>query len=205
MQAPGSQPTIPLTGVVLCGGKGRRLGQPKATVQLGDMTLLERAARLLRSICNEVVVPGTVVGVPPYCRCVGDAAGVQGPIAGLLAGIRTATFSPVVALACDLPLVTPALLQFLAHRCAEGYLAAVPFAFDRFHTLCAAYSRDILPSMAEWVRRGRYSPCELLRTLDTAVCVVDERALSQFGDPGVLLLNVNSRQDLERARQILGL
>ena len=197
-------PALPISGILLCAGGGRRMGKPKARVRFGPTTLLDRAAQILAKVAVEVLVPGDIpVPVPPSCRPLPDATGVRGPIAGLIAGLNAATHSPCVALACDLPLVPPELLAFLAYRCAEGYLAAVPFAGGRLHTLCAAYSRDILPAMSRWVRLGHFSTCELLRTLDTRVCVVDEQALRQFGDPEVMLLNVNAPSDLRRAEKFL--
>ncbi|MBC7287323.1 MAG: molybdenum cofactor guanylyltransferase, partial [Armatimonadetes bacterium] len=162
--------------------------------------------RTLSQVCDEIVVPGALP-LPPASRwrCVPDAAGAEGPIAGLIAGLEAAASPIAVVLACDLPLVPVALLRFLADRCAEGYLAVVPFAMEHFHSLCAAYSRALLPAMIEWVRSGRYSTCDLLRTLDDGVCVVDEGQLRQFGDPSIILLNVNSPADLERARELLPL
>src|SRR5205823_2525511 len=56
---------VPLDGIVLAGGSGRRLGRPKATVELAGTTLVERAVAILRRQCPRgVVVPRVDVDWP---------------------------------------------------------------------------------------------------------------------------------------------
>ena len=38
-------------GVVICGGESRRMGSDKALLELGGLTLLERAVEVLQSAC----------------------------------------------------------------------------------------------------------------------------------------------------------
>jgi molybdenum cofactor guanylyltransferase len=70
------------------------------------------------------------------------------------------------------------------------------------HPLCAAYRREIRPAVSAALDRGVRSVRELLEDLP-GVRYVEEGELRRFGDPELLLMNVNSPEDLTRARAAL--
>lgn len=189
-----------VTGIVLCGGSSKRIGTPKASIRLGDRSLVDIAVDKLALVCDEVLLCGDAGGdMPKGCRWVEDHPAADGPIAGILGGLQRACGEVCLVLACDMPLVPAELLAYLARR-VEGYLAAVPYAGGRRHSLCAAYSKAVAGPMRDWVERRDYSPCRLLISLADKVALVSEEELRRFGDPQVLLLNVNTPADLEAAR-----
>jgi molybdopterin-guanine dinucleotide biosynthesis protein A len=192
-----------LTGILLSGGSGSRLGRPKADIVLAGQRLLDRALAKLAGLCTEVLIAGRA---PAHGRGAGrwvaDSLAAQGPMAGLLAGLE-AMLTPVgLVLACDLPLVPPALLSYLAQR-LRGHWAAVPVAMGKLHPLCAAYSRDLLPALRAWAAQGDYAVHRLLEALGDRVARVEEAELRFLGDPAVMLLNVNTPADLAAAARHL--
>ena len=68
--------------------------------------------------------------------------------------------------------------------------------------MCAAYGGEVRPAVSAALDRGTRSVRELLGTLP-GVRYVPEEELRQFGDPELLLANVNSPEDLDRAREAL--
>ena len=63
--------TMPLTGVVLAGGKSRRLGRNKLVEPFQGEPLIVRVIKRLRPVCNEIVVVGAEAGAadaPPNPR-----------------------------------------------------------------------------------------------------------------------------------------
>jgi CTP:molybdopterin cytidylyltransferase MocA len=129
---------------LLAAGDGTRLGQPKATVELGGMTLAERGVGLLRAGgadpvlvvtgATPVAIPGvTTVHNPDWLSGMGSslAAGLRA-LAGHgggepLPGADTAT-AAVIALA-DQPLIGPAAVGRLIDAHAAGAGVAVA-AYD---------------------------------------------------------------------------
>lgn len=95
-----------VTGVILAGGRSRRMGVDKATVRFGDRTLLERSIDCLtRAGCDPVVVlhrqPETLgdLSVPVHL----DLGGGEGPLDGLVTALTIADTPVVVTLPVDLP------------------------------------------------------------------------------------------------------
>ena len=116
-----------LTIAILAGGQSRRMGTDKAALQIGGMTLLERTARLALAVGLPVLVVGRAQPpgwLLPEVLFLEDAEAGQGPVGGLATALRHAQGS-VLALACDLPLLTADALQWLidqakAHGGASG-------------------------------------------------------------------------------------
>ena len=79
-----------VAGILLAAGDGTRLGQPKATVQLGGATLAERGVRLLRDGGADpvLVVTGAVPVEIPGTTAVHNPDWLSGMGSSLAAGLR---------------------------------------------------------------------------------------------------------------------
>jgi CTP:molybdopterin cytidylyltransferase MocA len=153
---------VSCVGLLLAAGAGRRMGGPKALVEVDGEPLVQRGIRLLQDGgCTPVlVVVGAAAGqVRPLCagaRVVEAADWQVGMSASLHAGLVVATQTPahacVVALV-DQPQVTPAVVQRLLAAQAAGAVAAVasysgrqrnPVLLDRsvWAEVCAAATGD---------------------------------------------------------------
>ena len=118
-------------GVVLCGGRSRRMGRDKALLRAPDreLTLLARAAQVLGEVCDEVVL--ACGATPRYgelgLRQVFDRIPEAGPLAGIEAALAdlkegSAARRGVLTLACDMPHVGAAHLRRLLEQARAGGL-----------------------------------------------------------------------------------
>ena len=152
---------------VFVGGAGARMGGAAKGLLLapGGGTLVERWRTLLQSAGVEVLL----VGRHPSYATLGfevlddDPAGI-GPLGGLVALLRRAGDRHALALACDMPFVSPSLVGRLI--AAPPAVVVAPRRDDRWEPLCARYdARRVLPHAVARVASGRYS---LQRLLDDA-------------------------------------
>ena len=134
--------------VIMAGGDSRRMGRDKASLVLGEQTLLQRVADAMRAVFPQVVVsvrtPRAEIALPQ----VRDAHADAGPLAGLCAGLERAAQNGlpwVFAVATDMPFVRPALIEYLASRRA-GFDAVVPLVDGHPQPLAAFYSVNALPA-----------------------------------------------------------
>jgi len=177
--------------LVLAGGGSRRMGRPKAWLEVGDTFLLRYVVDRLAPAFSEIMVsfaePEQLEEPLPY-RIVFDRKRSAGPLAGLEAGLMAAHNEVIFAVACDMPYVTQDIAQ-MAIAAARRSDAAIPRIDGRPEPVCGAYRRAALQAITEALNAGR------LKTAD-AIAELDVTWLEGV-DPD-LFRSLNTPEDLER-------
>ena len=194
-----------LLGVVLAGGGSRRFGRPKALEPVGGRPMAAWAVRALEPHVARVGVAGAVeVGARLGVEARPDLRPGRGPLEGLrtaLAWAEEEGRDGVVVLACDLPLVPPALVGVLAE--AGPGPAVVPASPGPLgvEPLCARYGVDARGAVTEALDAGLRAAHRLLERLEARVIPLDE--VAAVADPTTAFLNVNTPEAAERAGALL--
>lgn len=194
--------TFDAAGIVLAGGRSRRMGTAKAALDWHGSTLLHHTAALLgRTVSGPVVVvgaPGQELPVlPAGVAVVTDPVAGRGPLQGIATGLATVAATAGTAFVCatDLPLLHPAFVRrVLAARTADVDVV-LPVAHGYPQPLAAAYRTALAPRVEALIAAGRTRPAMLFA--EVAVLRLDEAAL--LADPALAardprldsLLNVN--------------
>ncbi len=169
--------------VVLAGGRGRRLGGAKPTADLGGRPLVAwpleaaRAAGLDAVVVAKAATPLPELDVPVWL----EPDEPSHPLAGLVFALERAG-GPVVAVACDMPLVGAELLARLA--AAEGIATA-----KVSHPFPARYEPSALPVLRDALAReaparealAALAPAELGAAPDTLLGVNTPAELAAAG------------------------
>ena len=198
--------TVPkgATGLILAGGRSSRMGREKLVLEVGGTTLVSRVHAALAPSCGEIIVVGNGPDVPGTRRVRDLREGREGPLAGLEAGLGAASYPAVFVAAGDMPFVPRRLVGFLLDRLrSRGLRAVVPRHAGRVHPLCAAYDRSVLADVSRLLDSGTRAARRLVGDLGEGAEYVEEE-LGLLGDPDVFLANVNSPEDLARARDVAG-
>jgi molybdopterin-guanine dinucleotide biosynthesis protein A len=161
----------------------------------GGVPLVERWARLFRELDIPMVLVG---GDDAYAGTgleqIDDAVAHIGPLGGLIALLERARSGSVVAVACDMPFVSPALLEKLVDH-AAGAAAVAPRDAGLWQPLFARYDVPrALVAARENARRARHSLQDLLDTLGASVLPLDSREQHELRD-------WDTPQDVERDRR----
>jgi molybdenum cofactor guanylyltransferase len=130
-------------GVVLAGGSGSRIGGAKATAQLDGQALISYPlAAALGALGAVAVVAKDGVELPQLDQPVElwiEPDQPQHPVVGVIEALRRARGSAVLAIACDLPLLTSEVVALIAGADAEGSVAVLASAAGRPQPLLARY------------------------------------------------------------------
>lgn len=199
-----------VSGYIIAGGEGKRLGVPKWSVELGGKRIIAFIAEALSEVADDSEV--TVVARRPIevagLRLITDSppAGFDdagGPLVGLFTALRDAQSEWLVAAACDLPFVSGELFKKLLSECSDDLGAVVPVQPDGTpQPLCAAYRVAACLSAAEKaIADGRLSMFGLLDRVRTRLVPFEDLAVLPGSD--VFFFNINTPEDLAKASEII--
>lgn len=149
-----------ITGVVLAGGQGRRMGSvDKGLVELNGRALVAHVIERLAPQVAALIVNANQNG-DRYASfghpVVFDAfAGFAGPLAGLHAGMTAASTPYVATSPCDSPFLPGDLVARLAAAFdAQPIDLAVARTFAQPHPVFSLVRRDVLPHLEAFLRGG---------------------------------------------------
>ena len=186
------------TAVILAGGHSQRMGRDKASLVLGEQTLLNHVAAILQTKFPRLLVSVRQarpdIALPQICDIHADA----GPLAGLYSALTHAETPWIFAVATDMPFIQPALIDFLAQQ-REDVQAVVPRVQGHPQPLAAFYATSCLaPFRALLEGNGKRSLCAALEPLK--VRYVDEEDLLA-ADPGLRsFFDLDTPEDVAAAR-----
>jgi len=195
---------INVTGVLLAGGKSRRMGEDKRYLVVGEQTLLERGLSVLRSIFQEVLVV-IAQDSPPLdvdARVVRDLVPGCGSLGGLYTGLMQATTPYTFVVACDMPFLDPTVIsRFTSGRVTADIVMAKLAA--RLHPMHALYGKQCLPVVEQMIQARQLKIQEMVSHESLRVRYITEADLFTIDPSGRSFQNVNTPADLEVARSLL--
>jgi molybdopterin-guanine dinucleotide biosynthesis protein A len=194
---------VAFTGVVLAGGSSSRMGRDKAFIEVDGRPLVTIAVGALRAggASRVVVVGGDAArigaldpGLHPGLDLIVDEHPGDGPLGGLVSGLRAADDPIAMVLACDMPAIDGDTVAFIVGALASHAtaLVAAPRVGDRLQILTAAYRLTVLPVLDAAFVAGERAPRRALGPVEvTEVVGVDPNRLDDVDRP----------QDLSRYAQ----
>jgi molybdopterin-guanine dinucleotide biosynthesis protein A len=161
-----------LYGLVLTGGRSRRMQRDKAALEYAGKPQLARAMELLHPLVERayVSVRSDQSGEPARAayETISDVRPDLGPIGGIHAALHTHRDKAWLILACDLPFLDSATLQHLIARRASGRMAtAYRSSSDRLpEPLCAIFEPGALAAIERALAQGKNCPRSFLSQAD---------------------------------------
>ena len=183
-----------ITGLVLAGGQGRRMGGVDKGLQLlRGHPMAYWVIQRLRPQVDELLVnanQNTEAYAALGHRVVPDAiGGFAGPLAGLHAGLSAATTPLLVTAPCDSPFLPTDLVARLREALErDGAQLAVATTGAQSHPVFTLARRDVLPHLTDFMASGGRKIDAWYATL--RVSLVD------FADQQAAFSNINTREEL---------
>ncbi len=187
----------PLYGLVLAGGRSKRMGRDKALLEHGGRSQLERMMALLsESVDRAFVSTSKDQRDEPERRRfdqVVDRYEDMGPLAGILSAMDEYPQVDWLVVACDLPNIDTATLRYLIdNRSSDHPFTAFISSHDGLpEPLCAVYRAGTANSLREFIQDGIRCPRKILIRSDT--CLIDQlnpRSLDNVNTPDDLAASI---------------
>jgi len=184
-----------VSGVVLAGGQGRRMGgvdkglQPLRGKPMAQWAL-ERLAPQVDEIlinCNQNLDAYARFG---YRLVPDEIGGFAGPLAGLHASLKAAAHPLVATVPCDSPFLPVDLVSRLKSRLGENVLAVAKTG-DQPHPVFSLVRKDVLANLEAFLRSGG-------RKIDAWYASLASVEVS-FDDEADAFRNINTLDELGKA------
>jgi molybdopterin-guanine dinucleotide biosynthesis protein A len=186
-----------VTGIILAGGKSRRMGADKGLVLLGGKPMVQYAIESLGLFCDRILISSN----NPEYNCfdlevIADSVADAGPMAGIASCLKQSTTERNLVLSCDMPLLDPVVLKTLLDNVYENTFVVPVDAEGRSEPLCAFYRLSSLSILEDLIRAGSFRMTDLFL-----------RAPVKYLSPGDYpvkynsrwFANINSSEDLTNA------
>ena len=163
--------TAAVTGLILAGGRGSRLGGiDKGLLELDGEPLVQRVTQRLVGQVGRLLLSANR-NLDRYCALgfaplADDPYRDAGPLAGLRVGLLACATPWLLAVPCDMPFLPVDLGQRLLLAAAfDDPRARVPFDGQRHHYACLLLPRTALAQVETALDSGRRSVRELLHAI----------------------------------------
>ena len=171
-----------VTGVVLAGGQGRRMGTvDKGLVPLDGRPMVSHVLQRLAPQVDEILINANQ-HLDDYAamghRIIPDViGGFAGPLAGLHVGLAQAAHALVVTVPCDSPFLPLDLVARLRTALdANAADLAVARTFDQPHPVFALVRKRVLPHLTRFLEGGGRKIDAWYATLATVEVAFDDEA-----------------------------
>ena len=191
-----------ITGVIQAGGRSTRMGgEPKALIDLGGRRIVERVLAAIAPVVDDVLMVTNTpdryafLGLP----MVGDVFAEGGSLGGIYSGLAAARAEAVFNVACDMPFLRADVARLVLAHAGDADVV-IPRVGEQLETMHAVYGKACLPHMEERLRAGRL---KIVGFFDRVrVLEVPEAEVRRLADPDVVFMNVNTPDELARAREL---
>jgi molybdopterin-guanine dinucleotide biosynthesis protein A len=191
-----------MTGIILAGGKSRRMGENKAFIDAGGVPLFERVFRVFKEIFSEIII--VTNDARPFkryeARLQKDLILNKGALGGLYTGLFHSPSYHAFCTACDMPFLNPWVIKYMIEE-RDEYDVIIPKTHDGLHPLHAIYSKNCLNPMRQLLSRDDLRIVNFFRRV--RVRYIEEREIREFDPHMRSLINVNTEEEMETVREIL--
>jgi molybdopterin-guanine dinucleotide biosynthesis protein A len=193
-----------MTSIILAGGRSSRFGCSKAFEPVGGKSLIQWVIDRLTLLSKEILIvtaeSGNFAYSPsPMTKRVVDIYPGKGPLGGIYSGLVTSSCSRAIVVACDMPFLSVALLDYMA-QFSPASDVVVPRIKELVEPLCAIYSKNCLVPIQRLLERDELGIRELFKTV--RVRYVEQEDIDQFDPEHLSFFNVNTKADLDKARRL---
>ena len=185
-----------ITGVILAGGKSRRMGQDKALLEYEGKPLIQHVAEALRCVFKKVIIISDhgkrykFLGLPVH----EDSYKHCGPLGGIHAAFARTKTEKIFVASCDLPLLSSQTVLNIVTWPLPGD-AVVVRCGRSIQPLCGVYSRSSFHVLERHLKRGQLSVLQFLENLSTFVVTSQATATCRGKE---VAFNINTPDDYHR-------
>ncbi len=190
-----------MSAVILAGGNSIRMGENKAFLQIHGVPIITGIYTLLKELFEEIIIVTNQKDLfrDFDSRIYGDLIPNKGALGGLYTGIFFSSFQYAFCVACDMPFLKRALIEFLVSKVIDED-AIVPRTADGLQPLHAIYSKNCLEAMSKIIEQNKQRIIDFYDFVK--VKLIDEKEFLHLDPRRESFINVNTPEELLVVRTV---
>lgn len=188
-----------ITGIILAGGKSKRMGTNKALLKINELTVIERSAALLNKLFSRVIIITNTPDEYSFLKLemYPDIYPGRGPLAGIHSALINSSTEKNFILSCDIPFLSAEVIKYITDYKTKLPVTVV-YADGFIQQLAGIYSRSVLPEAENILNEtaGNAGKCKVLYLLDkTGAEILKAENIPSYKKD--MFLNMNTLSDFE--------
>jgi len=176
-------------------------GINKALLEIHGKTIVEIEISILKTVFQEIHL---VTNSPedfgfldvPMHR---DLIPGKGSLGGLYTGLSLCKGNRAFLAACDMPFLNPDVIEYMLRNMGNADVL-IPRIFGRLQPLHSIYSKECLPHIEEILTEDDLMILNLFHKIN--IKEISEEELAPFDPEFRFIMNLNTPEDLEKARRM---
>ena len=190
-----------ITGIILAGGKSRRMGLDKSVLKINNQNLVENLYKTTGELFDEILIAGNSESkfALPYAKEIYDICPGFGPLSGIHAGLSHAKNEICFVMACDMPFVSEDVIKTILAYSNDND-AVIPRINQHIQVLFGMYKKSCVSAIEEMFKNHNATGCDLYLNVKTKYLSEDDFAGL---DIDKTFFNINTPQDYMAALGII--
>ena len=189
-----------MTGVILAGGKSKRMGTNKAFLEINGRSMIDQIVDIFKDTFEEVILvtKSPIEYLHLDLRIVTDLIPNKGALGGLYTGLFYASFQHIFVTACDMPFLNKGFIDYMVSK-AGNFDAVVPLSSDGLQPIHAIYSKRCIRHIEALLELDDLKITNLYPKV--RIREISPHEILSFDPKSSLFFNINTPEDLEKVRR----
>jgi molybdopterin-guanine dinucleotide biosynthesis protein A len=186
-----------MTGIILAGGKSKRMGVNKAFLKIRGETIIDNTLSIFKRIFQEIIIVTNTPEEYEYTKAtlVEDIAPGKGALGGIYTGLLAAHSQYCFVCACDMPFISENLVRYIAGFDVADI--AVPVVRGFYEPMFAMYSKNCINAIKKQLDEGSFKIIDIFPGLN--IKEIPESELRRFDEGLHSFININTLEDYQAA------
>ena len=193
-----------ITGVVLAGGKSRRMGIDKATLRVGSSYLIEFPLKVFSKLFDDILIItnsallNTLKSIFNHdkIRILEDIHPNHGALGGIYTALCHSRTPYIFVSACDMPFLNKDFIKYMT-QIGDKYDVIIPKSPHGFETLHAIYKKTIIKIVESSLLKDQNKIIDFFPNINVYAIPPDK--LKGFDQEGKMFSNINTQDEFKKA------
>jgi len=164
------EPKSSLPCVILAGGKSSRMGEDKAFLKIGDISLIEYQYNKLNKIFEKIYISAKSDKFNKKYNLILDNSDIYSPMVALKSILQK--FQKVFIIPVDMPNISLTSIKKLLNL--HNDKITIFKSNDKLHYLCGIFNNSLLPKIEQFLSNNNHKISLLLNEVDLNYIYIDE-------------------------------